>query len=73
MWEKLPERVAIVCAIPRGGQTINRPAVALAALAIFGVIGCGAAIAQKIRSGFRAGRSGVRFISSLGLSVGSGF
>jgi cytochrome c553 len=47
MWEKLRERVAIVCASPQGGHTINRPAVALASLAIFGVIGCGAAIAQK--------------------------
>jgi cytochrome c553 len=47
MLEKLPERLAIFCAIPRGGHAINRPAVALAALAIFGVIGWSAAIAQK--------------------------
>jgi cytochrome c553 len=47
MWGKLPERLAIFYAIPRGGHAINRPAVALAALAIFGVIGCGAAFAQK--------------------------
>lgn len=47
MLEKLPKRLAVICAIARGGHAINRPAVALAALAIFGVVGCGAAFAQK--------------------------
>ena len=47
MGEKLPERLAIFCAIPRRGHAINRPAVALAVLAIFAVAGCGVALAQK--------------------------
>lgn len=47
MLEKLPKRLAVICAIARGGHTINRPVAALAALAIFGVVGCGAAFAQK--------------------------
>src|SRR6202789_820964 len=47
MGEKLPERLAIFCAIPRRGHAINRPAVALAVLAMFAVAGCGVALAQK--------------------------
>src|ERR1700723_3089447 len=47
MGEKLPERLAIFCDIPRRGHAINRPAVALAVLAMFAVAGCGVGLAQK--------------------------
>jgi cytochrome c553 len=48
MWEKLPRRLAIFCAILRGGHAMNKPVASiLGALAIFGVVGCGATMAQK--------------------------
>jgi cytochrome c553 len=47
MWEKLPQTLAIFCVIPRGGHAMKRPAVALAVTVIFGVVGCGAAVAEK--------------------------